>query len=122
MGTNKQCQKIKNGKRAGISPAHFFLPAITAVSAAAAIPAGLIYCFVYPKLAAVKFAAIGAGNSSCGLFIGAHFDKSEAFGVAIFTIEDDLGGGYTAKLGEQSTETVFSCVVREITDIQFLSH
>ena len=118
-------QKIlRNGKWAGISPAHSFsLPAITvSAAAAAAFPARLVDGFVYTKLAAFEFVAVGAGYCGSGFFISAHFDESEAFGVTGFTIEDDLGGGYITEPGEQIAEPVFGGVVGKVTYVQFLGH
>jgi hypothetical protein len=76
---------------------NFQLPAITVIAPGRPLPAGFVHCLIYPELAAFKFMTIGARNSGTGLFVSTHFDKTKTFGVAGFTILNDLGGSYTAK-------------------------
>jgi len=78
--------------------------------------------FVDGERTPVDLLAVQGGNGCLGLLTTAHFDETETFRAACVPVHDDLGRLHRTVRGKQVLQIAVGHVIRQIADVQFLSH
>ena len=98
----------------------------TTAAAAAAAEAGRTWfhgaCFVHDHIAATQCLTIHTLNGSLRLSVAGHLYKAEAFGPTRVALHHDFSAGHCAKLPKGLFQIAVAHRVRQVADVQFITH